>query len=206
MMDGFVGHSEIVGFCDDRVNLKRDDVSEYREQVNRLRKKLTDYIAAHPGFDLVKMLHSGSVSKRHGAEDHRGHGRCCLCKKREGAGGRGKAIAMDSGSHPRSLWRHAELGADRSSRRHCITVSFKGTGLDVDVVPVRYEGDPEDRGYLIPPSTGKRVLTSITLHLKFTRKRKKDHAVHYRQMVRLVKWWARIQRRVSETGSASRAS
>ena len=32
---------------------------------------------------------------------------------------------------------------------HCVTVSFRGTGLDVDVVPVLYEGDEDDRGYLL---------------------------------------------------------
>jgi tRNA nucleotidyltransferase (CCA-adding enzyme) len=63
MLDGHVAHSDIVAFADDRINLKRDDVKADREQVGRLRSKLETYIAAHPGFDLVKMLHSGSVAK-----------------------------------------------------------------------------------------------------------------------------------------------
>lgn len=193
MVDGHVGHSEIVSFCDERVNLKRDDVSEYREQVNRLRKKLTDYIAEHPGFDLVKMLHSGSIAKGTALKI---------------IGDMDVAVYVKKGKAPEDEATLLQWTADRireaygdtlksqqiDHSHHCVTVSFKGTGLDVDVVPVLYEGDPEDRGYLIPPSTGKRVLTSITLHLRFTRKRKKDHAVHYRQMVRLVKWWARIQK------------
>jgi hypothetical protein len=32
---------------------------------------------------------------------------------------------------------------------HCVNVHFKSTGIDVDVVPVLYEGDADDRGYLI---------------------------------------------------------
>ena len=52
---------------------------------------------------------------------------------------------------------------------HCVTVSFKGTGLDVDVVPVLYEGGQDDRGYLVRKQTGDRLLTSITLHLRFIR-------------------------------------
>ena len=63
MLDSHIGHSEIAAFCFDRVNLKRDDVDEYRAQVNNLRNKLANYIADHPAFDLVKMLNSGSVAK-----------------------------------------------------------------------------------------------------------------------------------------------
>src|SRR5271169_505797 len=63
MLDSFVTHATIVEFANDRVNLGRDDVKDYREQVNRMREKLERYIAEHPGFDLVKMLHTGSVAK-----------------------------------------------------------------------------------------------------------------------------------------------
>ncbi len=63
MLDSFVTHSTIVEFASERVNLGRDDIKENREQVNRMREKLERYIAEHPGFDLVKMLHSGSVAK-----------------------------------------------------------------------------------------------------------------------------------------------
>ena len=78
-------------------------------------------------------------------------------------------------------------------QHHCVQVQFRGSGLDVDVVPVLYEGDRDDRGYLITKDTGDRVLTSIPLHLAFTRKRKAVHKTHFRQMVRLVKWWKRMQ-------------
>src|SRR5690349_1675219 len=62
-VDRFVTHSSIADFANDRVNLGRDDVSTSREQVKRMREKLEQYIAEHAGFDLVKMLHSGSVAK-----------------------------------------------------------------------------------------------------------------------------------------------
>jgi tRNA nucleotidyltransferase (CCA-adding enzyme) len=62
-LDSRITHADIVAFADDRVNLKGEDVKAHREQVDRLRAKLETYIAAHPGFDLVKMLQSGSVAK-----------------------------------------------------------------------------------------------------------------------------------------------
>ena len=58
-----IGHSEIVRFADDRVNLKREDVKEYRDQVNRLRDRLEQHIAENPAFALRKMLLSGSLAK-----------------------------------------------------------------------------------------------------------------------------------------------
>lgn len=193
MIDRHVTHSEIAAFATDRVNLSRDDVADYRAQVSRLRDKLTAYIKDHPGFDLVKMLHSGSVAKGTALKT---------------LNDMDVAVYVKSGSAPQdeaSLldWTAARLreayggtiSADQVTiAHHCVTLSFRGSGLDVDVVPVLYEGDPDDRGYLIPPSTGARVLTSIPLHLKFIKARKDAQPHHYRQMVRLVKWWAGIQK------------
>lgn len=70
-------------------------------------------------------------------------------------------------------------------------ISFRGSGLDVDVSPVIviYEGDKEYKGYLINKDTGERVLTSIPQHLEFIRKRKKKVPQHFRQVIRLIKWW-----------------
>src|SRR5262249_31589325 len=74
---------------------------------------------------------------------------------------------------------------------HCVTVNFRGTGLNVDVVPVLYEGGADDRGYLVRKRTGERVLTSIPLHLKFIRSRKQHYGPDFAQLIRLSKWWKR---------------
>ena len=56
--------------------------------------------------------------------------------------------------------------------RHSVCIKFAVSGLSVDVVPVKYKGDPDDRGYLFAFDGGDPVLTSIPLHLAFIRKRK----------------------------------
>ncbi len=81
--------------------------------------------------------------------------------------------------------------SDFEPQTHVVRISFKGTGLDVDVAPVHYDGAPEDRGYLVDRHSGKRVLTSIPLHLEFIRKRKDAHGRHYAQVARLLKWWVK---------------
>ncbi|MGW0103557.1 CBASS oligonucleotide cyclase [Nocardia sp. NPDC003354] len=72
---------------------------------------------------------------------------------------------------------------------HCVNIHFKSSGIDIDVVPVLYEGDPGDRGYLIAKSTGDRLLTSVRLHLDFVAGRKQTCPQDWVQVVRFVKWW-----------------
>ena len=188
-----IPHSSLVSFADASVNLKREDASEYRKQVNNLREKLERYIKEHPDVGLIKMLLSGSLAKG-------------LALKT--INDIDVALYVDSTKAPNQEAELLQWLADRlreaypqmqpsqiSPGNHCVRISFRGTGLDVDVVPVHYEGDPDDRGYLYARDTGKRVLTSIPLHLKFTRKRKDANSIHFAQCVRLAKWWASIQKR-----------
>jgi hypothetical protein len=73
---------------------------------------------------------------------------------------------------------------------YSVTVSFKGTGLDVDVVPILYDGDPNWYGNLISQDDGTFLKTNIPLHLEFIRRRKSAQPDHFSQVVRLVKFWA----------------
>jgi tRNA nucleotidyltransferase (CCA-adding enzyme) len=75
---------------------------------------------------------------------------------------------------------------------HCVKVHFKGSGLDVDVVPVIYEGAENDCGFLVRKNSGERVMTSVTLHLKFMRDRKAKYGEDFKQLVRLIKWWKKM--------------
>ena len=65
----------------------------------------------------------------------------------------------------------------------CVVISFSGTGLDVEIAPILYEGDPQWRGYLFDRLTGKKVLTSIPLHIDFIRKRKAEQPDHFIQVI-----------------------
>jgi hypothetical protein len=73
---------------------------------------------------------------------------------------------------------------------YSVTVSFRGTGLDVDVVPILYNDDPQWFGNLVSQDDGSFLKTSIPLHLEFTRKRKQAQDKHFAQIVRLAKFWA----------------
>lgn len=73
---------------------------------------------------------------------------------------------------------------------YSVTVSFKGTGLDVDVVPILYSGDPDWYGKLVSQDDGSLLSTCIPRHLGFIRKRKQVHEIDFAQIARLIKFWA----------------
>lgn len=189
MSNPIISHSDISSFADSKVNLPADKAKEYREQVKNLREKLEKHIVEDPNFDLVKMLHSGSVAKGTALKIIHDMDVAVYLKKSVEV----KDSELLTWLMAKLKEAYSNLGADQfscPSGSHCVTISFKGVGLDVDVVPVIEDDNPDDDyGYLVTKDTGDQVLTNITLHLEFILKRKKAQPHHFRQVVRLVKWW-----------------
>jgi hypothetical protein len=186
-----IGHREVKAFAAERVNLPKASADKHRAQVRALRERLDKKIADDPSFDLVKMLHSGSVAKGTALRTVNDLDVAVYVKA-------GSAPKRDSTLLPwlAERLREANPNMDASqfvAHDHCVRVSFKGTGLDVDVVPVLYEGAENDCGYLMPNDGGQPVLTSIPLHLAFMRTRKVTYGDDYKQVIRLVKWWKNVE-------------
>lgn len=182
-------NTDLKTFAESHINVKKEKVDEYREQVNRLRDKLADYIKDNPEYGLVKMLHSGSVRKGTALKTLNDMDVAVYVKP--------EAVDENDESNILEYVRQAlvEIYTKHNMKpeqftigHHCVKVSFKGSGLDVDVVPVIPNSEADDRGYLITRDTGERVLTSIPLHLEFIRKRKNANS-NFAQMVRITKWW-----------------
>lgn len=193
-LDSKVDHADIALFADEKVNLKGEDVKAHREQVRRLRDKLAEYIDAHPAFDLVKMLNSGSVAKGTALKTINDMD-VAVYVEPSNAPGDEKTLLQWLTDRLRDAYGDTMKPDQFVPQHHCVRVQFRGSGLDVDVAPVLYEGAADDRGYLITKDAGTRVLTSIPLHLEFIRARKDSYPKHFRQLVRLVKWWKRIYAR-----------
>lgn len=188
-----IKHKEITSFADDKVNLHRDDVKEHREQVGRLRDRLAEHIAENPGFSLVKMLGSGSLAKGTALSTLNDIDVAVYMTQDDAPSDEGDMLAWLA-ERLREAYGKLLRPEQIQIGTHCVIISFRGSGLDVDVVPVYYEGDEDDLGYLIAQDTGNRVLTSIPLHLAFIRKRKDAQPRHFAQLVRLLKWWVRHQK------------
>lgn len=188
-MTELITHADIKAFAEAKVNLPAADAQRFRDQVNDLRDRLKEHIDENPGFALVKMLHAGSVAKGTALKTVNDLDAAVYVRAEE-------APIDDADLVPWLAERLRESNPNLKPEQivensHCVTVTFRGTGLDVDVVPVLYEGDEDDRGYLVDKGTGERTMTSIPLHLEFTRTRKDRHPDHFAQVVRLVKWWAK---------------
>lgn len=184
-----VNHADIARFAVDRVNLPKDHADEYRAQVRRLREKLETYVDEHPDFTLRKMMLSGSLAKGTALRSLNDIDVACYI-----SGADAPDTVKDLLDYLATRLRTAfpNFTADQvQPQTYSVTVSFKGSGLDVDVVPILYDGDPQWYGNLVSQDDGSFLRTSIPLHLEFAAKRKRQQEKHFAQVVRLVKFWAR---------------
>ena len=189
MREPFITHANIRSFAETRVNLPSDSARKFREQVNRLRENLAKHIADNPGFALVKMLHAGSVAKGTALRTINDLDAAVYVKKDLSPVDERELVPWVA-DRLREAYPQKDPSDFRTDSPHCVSVHFRGSDLDVDVVPVLYEDDENDYGYLVDKFTGARLLTSVPLHLKFIRKRKAAIQTHFAQVVRLAKWWA----------------
>lgn len=184
-----VNHGDIVRFAQDKVNLPKDKADEYRAQVRRLREKLEGYLGDHPDFTLRKMLLSGSLAKGTALRSLNDIDVACYVS---GADAPQEVAALLTYLAERLKKAFPNFNPDQvKPQTYSVTVSFRGTGLDVDVVPILYNDDPQWFGNLVSQDDGSFLKTSIPLHLEFTRKRKQAQERHFAQVARLVKFWAR---------------
>jgi tRNA nucleotidyltransferase (CCA-adding enzyme) len=188
-----VNHSDIVRFAEEKVNLPRDKAEQYRAQVRGLRDKLESYLKEHPDFTLKKMMLSGSLAKGTALRQLNDIDVACYIS---GAEAPHDVNALLQYLADRLRKAYPNFSPDQvKPKTYSVTVSFKGSGLDVDVVPILYNGDPEWRGNLVSQDNGSFLETSIPLHLEFTRKRKALQETHFAQTARLLKFWIRNVKR-----------
>jgi hypothetical protein len=182
-----VGSDDLAAWADRRINLSSELAQAYREQGNRLRTKLEKYIGDHPGFDLVKMLNSGSVPK----------GIALRTKSDMDVGVYIKRAAAPASNVDLVGWlsdRLREAYGDLvspdqiTSDNVSVRVAFRGSSIDVECVPILFDGEADNYGDLLL-RTGVRVRTSISKHLDFFRVRKSRHPQSFAQWVRFLRYW-----------------
>lgn len=188
-----VDHADIVRFAEDKVNLPRDKAEEYRAQARRLREKLETYLDEHPDFTLKKMMLSGSLAKGTALRSLNDIDVACYIS---GASAPREIAALLNYLAERLRKAFPNFSPDQvKPQTYSVTVSFRGTGLDVDVVPILYDGDPQWYGNLVSQDDGTFLKTSIPLHLDFAARRRAAQKTHFAQVVRLVKYWTRLMKR-----------
>ena len=187
-MHSYVDHDDLHAIAVNKVNVPSQTAKSRRAQVAHLRTRLEAYITDHPDYDLVKMRGSGSVAK-HTAIRSSSDTDIAANVSAAAVGG------VDVDETKLLEWlrdRCIEVygatkdASDFEISHHAVGITMHGTGLKIDVAPVLYEGEPDDRGHLVT-RTGDRVLTSVTLHKEFLNTRRVQAGTEYKEFIRLVK-------------------
>lgn len=194
-------HAVLAAYAASKVNIPSDEAARRRSQVNHLRSRLESYIDAHPDYDLVKLRASGSTAKHTAIQRRRGEGSDADVAAYVRAASVGGVNADESGlldwlrDRCMEVYGDTKVADDFVISDHAVGITMHGSGLKIDVAPVLYTGEPDDQGYLITRQ-GDRVLTSVTLHLRFMQTRRDAAGQEYRELIRLLKSWVREAKRV----------
>lgn len=188
LIDPPITHANIRTFGEEKVNLPADVARERRQKVNDLREKLAKWMKDHPDCGLAKSYLSGSLAKGTALRTSSDVD-VALYINYDGERKANRQLSSWIAERLRKVY--PQMSPDQiEPQEFSVKIKFKGAGVDVDIVPVFYEGDPQDKGWLVSKTTGRLMLTSIPMHLAFTRKRKDTQPQHFAQVVRLLKWWA----------------
>ena len=154
-----VDHDDVVRFAQDKVNLPRDKANEYRAQARRLRERLESYLADNETFSLKKMLLSGSLAKGTALRSLNDIDVACYIS---GADAPQDIAALLDYLVERLRKAFPNFSPEQvQPQTYSVTVSFRGSGLDVDVVPILYDGDPNWYGNLVSQDDGSFLETCI---------------------------------------------
>ena len=77
---------------------------------------------------------------------------------------------------------------DFEIQKKAATITFAGTGLSVDIVPVIKDEDQNDYGWQFDSQDGSRIHTCPPCQIRFVKGRK-DKDANFRTLVRLAKQW-----------------
>lgn len=191
-----INHKHIADFAEDYVNLPREKAARYREQVNPLRERLEIRLKEDSEYKLKKMLLSGSLAKGTALRSLNDIDVALYVLQKDRPSDRSEFIIwlVDT---LRTLYPNMEP-SQIQPQKHSVRISFRGSGLDVDIVPIAYDGNREWDGYLYPIEADAWLMTNIPKHLEFIRRRKKEHPKHFAQVVRLLKYWVKEIKKTDE--------
>lgn len=186
-----VNHADIAGFADERINLKQEDAKILRKQARNLRDRLESHIGEHPDFALKKIMLSGSLAKGTALKSTSDIDMALYVSVDDAPGV--DSLANWLVEKLVEIYPQMNPGQIRP-QRYSVCISFSGSGLDIDIVPILYAGDAMWRGDLVSQHDGSTLMTSIPMHLEFIRSRKTKIDRHYAQLIRLIKFWAKRQK------------
>ena len=179
-----------------KIKLQPENMGKYRDQLANLKKRLETKIAEDDshGLKVTKYIIGGSWKKHTILRPTGEHSiDIDLLLFVEGDSNIQNDLKKLYGfivDYLESIYPQKDVRKDFDAQGNnkSVTITFSGTGLEVDIVPVV----PLDNlpGYVWQPSRrgGKKYITSVTRQLTFSLAKRKQNS-SYTAIVRAIKWW-----------------
>lgn len=185
-----------LGFFIDKIRLQPESMGKYRTQINNLKERLEKKIAEdnRTGLKLSKYILAGSW-KKHTILRPTGDNPIDIDLVLFVSGDRNihndiKRLYDFVIRYLAEIYPQKDISRDIDAEGNTksITISFSGTGLQVDIVPVVPLEEPI--GYVWQPSRrgGKKYITSISKQLNYSLSLRNRNP-SYTAIVRTLKWW-----------------
>jgi Second Messenger Oligonucleotide or Dinucleotide Synthetase domain len=179
-----------------KIRLQPENMDRYRTQINNLKNKLEKKIAEDTsnGLKVTKYLLAGSW-KKHTILRPTGQNPIDIDLILFVSGDNNiqndlKKLYDYIIGYLEEIYPQKDISrdVDAEGNTKSITITFTGTGLQVDIVPVVPLDKPEE--YVWQPSRrgGKKYITSISKQLDFSKYIRKNNP-SYTSIVRALKWW-----------------
>ena len=172
------------------LRLTQEARTEYHAQVDRLIAALRKAIHGHTDFKVTRVIKAGSFAKH--TILRRGEGRKVDVDvafylsdkdvdKEDLQSLNEQLFKFLTSLYPNKNVEHFEI------QKRAATVTFVGTGLDVDIVPIIEIPKRPDYGWQFG-TDGSKVLTNVPRQLEFINARKRKDK-YFRSLVRMTKQW-----------------
>lgn len=185
-----LSNAQLLYFDSKHVRLPQDKRTEYHAQVDRLIKSLKAALREDSDLKITRVVKSGSFAKytilRKTSDDPIDVDVVFYISGRERIESSRESLSEDIHDVLLKLYPSKSV-EDFELQKKAATVTFKGTGLSIDIVPVIPESTDSEHGYQFS-TDGSVTKTCAPCQIQFVKSRK-DTDKHYRTIVRLIKKW-----------------
>ncbi|AJE98842.1 CBASS oligonucleotide cyclase [Pandoraea apista] len=173
------------------LRLSSDKRTEYHAQVDRLIAELRKHVTQQSDLKITRVVKAGSFAKytilKKTADDPIDVDVVFYISGRDVESSTLETLSELIHSLLLKIYPTKSV-EDFEIQRRAATVTFVGSGLSVDVVPVIQDEYNQDHGWQYDLSTGEKNLTCAPCQLQFVQDRKKKDD-NYRTLVRMAKRW-----------------
>lgn len=183
----YIVHDDIDNFVQNKINLRDPYLGQIRTQANNVRAHIGRYIDENPEVGLTKTILSGSLAKHTALKT--------IDDIDIGLYVSSSIVGQDMKGILTYIKERLDVTYPPSSVKidePCVVIHFSGTDLDVEIMPILFDGDENGYGEIFDRSSLKKTYTSIPRHLDFIKNRRVKNPKKFAEIVRLAKHWNKV--------------